>query len=248
MPYSEQTVQSVRPWSDRTFSFTLSRPQDFAFENGEFVTLGLKREGKLVARAYSIVSTADRDHLEFLSIHVPDGPLTSQLAHIRPGDHVWVNSKATGSLTLNHVLPGRTLYMLATGTGLAPFMSLIRDPELYARYESVVLVHSVRTVAELAYRDEIESLDNPQLYYVPTVTREPFPTPERGGELFRSGALSQRLGLPTPDPEQDRVMICGNPAMTRELTHYLKDSGWTLTNHRGIGNFTTEVAFVVHHE
>lgn len=248
MPYSEQTVQSVRPWSDKTFSFTLSRPQDFSFENGEFVTIGLKREGKLVARAYSIVSTADRDHLEFLSIHVPDGPLTSQLVHIRPGDSVWVNSKTTGTLTLNHVLPGRTLYMLATGTGLAPFMSLIRDPGLYARYENVVLVHSVRTVAELAYRAEIEAMDNAQLYYVPTVTREPFATPERGGDLFRSGALSQRLGLPAPDPEHDRVMICGNPEMTRQLTQHLKDAGWTLTGHRGIGNFTTEIAFVVHHE
>lgn len=240
-------MQSVRPWSDKTFSFTLSRPKDFAFENGEFVTIGLKREGKLVARAYSIVSTAAHDHLEFLSIHVPDGPLTSHLANIRPGDSVWVNSKATGSLTLNHVLPGRTLYLLATGTGLAPFMSLIRDAELYARFESVVLVHSVRTVAELAYRVEIEALDNAQLYYVPTVTREPFPTPERGGDLFRSGDLSRRLGLPLPDPGQDRVMICGNPEMTRELTRHLKENGWTQTSHRGIGNFTTEVAFVVHH-
>ena len=250
MPYSEQTVRSVRPWSDKTFSFTLTRPQDFAFDHGEFVTIGLKREGKMVARAYSIVSTADRDHLEFLSIHVPDGPLTSELAHIRPGDSVWVNSKTTGTLTLNHVLPGRTLYLLATGTGLAPFMSLIRDPQLYARNASVVLVHSVRTVAELAYRDEIEALasQDGQFYYVPTVTREPFVTPERGGDLFRSGALSTRLGLPVPDPEHDRVMVCGNPAMTRELTRYLKESGWTPTSHRGVGNFTTEVAFVVHHD
>lgn len=248
MPYSEQSVQSVRPWSDRIFSFTLSRPQGFSFENGEFVTIGLKREGKLVARAYSIVSTADRDYLEFLSIHVPDGPLTSQLVHIRPGDSVWVNSKPTGTLTLNHVLPGRVLYMLATGTGIAPFVSLVRDPALYARYECVVLVHSVRSVAELAYRDEIEAREHPQLHYVPTVTREPFPTPERGSDLFRTGVLSQRLGLPSPDPQQDRVMVCGNPAMTRELTHHLKDAGWTLTNHRGVGNFTTEVAFVVHHE
>lgn len=250
MPYSEQTVQSVRPWSDKTFSFTLTRPQDFTFDPGEFVTIGLKREGKMVARAYSIASTADRNHLEFLSIHVPDGPLTSELAHIRPGDRVWVNSKTTGTLTLNHVLPGRTLYLLATGTGLAPFMSLIRDPKLYTDYESAVLVHSVRTVAELAYRDEIGALasENSQLYYVPTVTRELFVTPERGSDLFRSGALSARLGLPGPDPEQDRVMVCGNPAMTRELTRYLKGSGWTPTNHRGIGNFTTEVAFVLHHE
>ncbi len=248
MPYSEQSVQSVRPWSDRTFSFTLSRPEDFSFENGEFVTIGLKREGKLVARAYSIVSTADRDHLEFLSIHVPEGPLTSQLVHIRPGDSVWVNSKPTGTLTLNHVLPGRILYMLSTGTGIAPFVSLVRDPALYARYDCVVLVHSVRTAAELAYRDEIEARKHPQLHYVPTVTLEPFATPERGADLFRSGALSQRLGLPAPDPQHDRVMVCGNPAMTRELTRFLKDTGWTLTTHRGVGNFTTEVAFVIHHE
>ena len=247
MPYSEQTVQSVRPWSDKTFSFTLTRPQDFAFANGEFVTIGLKREGKLVARAYSIVSTADRDHLEFLSIHVPEGPLTSKLAQVRPGDTVWVNSKATGSLTLNHVLPGRVLYMLATGTGLAPFISLIRDPQTYARYEHVVLVLSVRTANELAYREEIESLGNDRLHYLPTVTREPFPTPGRGADLFRSGELSQRLGLPAPDPEHDRVMICGNPEMTHDMTHFLKETRWTLTNHRGVGNFTTELAFVTHH-
>ena len=248
MPYSEQTVQSIRPWSDKTFSFTLSRPEGFVFENGEFVTLGLKREGKLLARAYSIVSTADRDALEFLSIHVPDGPLTSELARIRPGDSVWVNSKTTGTLTLKHVLPGRVVYLLATGTGVAPFISLIRDPALYARFEQAVLVHSVRTAAELAYRDEIEALDQPRLHYVPTVTREEFPTRERGADLFRSGELSRRLGLPVPDPEHDRVMVCGNPDMTRELTRHLKDAGWTLTGHRGVGNFTTEVAFVVHHE
>ncbi len=247
MPYSEQTVQSVRPWSDKTFSFTLSRPQDFSFENGEFVTIGLKREGRLVARAYSIVSTADRDHLEFLSIHVPDGPLTSQLVQVRPGDSVWVNSKATGSLTLNHLQPGRVLYMLATGTGLAPFISLVRAEETYRHYEQVVLVHSVRTVRELAYREELASHSHARLHYFPTVTREPFPTPERGADLFRSGDLSQRLGLPAPDPEHDRVMICGNPEMTREMTDYLKETGWTLTNHRGIGNFTTELAFVTHH-
>jgi ferredoxin/flavodoxin---NADP+ reductase len=247
MPYSEQTVQWVRPWSDKTFSFTLSRPQDFAFENGEFVTIGLKREGRLVARAYSIVSTASHDYLEFLSIHVPDGPLTSQLAQIRPGDSVWVNSKTTGTLTLDHVLPGRVLYMLSTGTGLAPFMSLIRDPATCALFEHVVLVHSARAVAELAYRDALSALSGETLHYVPTVTREPFPTPQRGSDLFRSGALSQRLGLPLPDPEYDRVMICGNPEMTRDMTRYLKDAGWSLTSHRGVGNFTTELAFVTHH-
>ncbi|MFZ5574508.1 MAG: ferredoxin--NADP reductase [Pseudomonadota bacterium] len=247
MPYTEQTVQSVRPWSDKTFSFTLSRPQDFAFASGEFVTLGLKREGKLIARAYSIVSAANQPELEFLSIHVPDGPLTSQLVHVQPGDSVWLNSKPTGSLTLNHVRPGRVLTMIATGTGLAPFMSLVRDPQTYARFETVVLVHSVRTVAELAYRDELESRMNGRFHYVPTVTREPFPTPERGSVLFTSGALFEKLGLPAADPAHDRVMICGNPEMTREMTDFLKAAGWTLTNHRGIGNFTTELAFVTHH-
>ena len=247
MPYSEQAVLSVRPWSDKTFSFTLSRPQDFAFASGEFVTIGLKREGKLVARAYSIVSPGDASELEFLSIHVPDGPLTSQLVQVQPGDSVWVNSKPTGSLTLDHVRPGRGLYMIATGTGLAPFMSLVRDPVTFARFEHVVLVHSVRTEAELAYREELESRTGGRFHYVPTVTREPFPTPDRGSVLFQSGALTERLGLPAVDPEHDRVMICGNPEMTREMTDHLKAAGWTITNHRGIGNFTTELAFVTHH-
>ena len=247
MPYTEQTVQTVRPWSDKTFSFTLSRPQDFAFASGEFVTLGLKREGKLIARAYSIVSAANEPELEFLSIHVPDGPLTSQLVHVQPGDSVWLNSKPTGSLPLDHVQPGRVLYMIATGTGLAPFMSLVRDPATFTRFEQVVLVHSVRTEAELAYRAELESRMNGRFHYVPTVTREPFPTPERGSALFLSGALAGRLGLPAADPEHDRVMICGNPEMTREMTDALKENGWTLTNHRGVGNFSTELAFVTHH-
>ncbi len=247
MPYSEQAVLSVRPWSDKTFSFTLSRPQDFAFASGEFVTLGLKREGKLIARAYSIVSPADAPELEFLSIHVPDGPLTSQLVHVQPGDSVWLNSKPTGSLTLDHVRPGRVLYMIATGTGLAPFMSLVRDPAAFARFEQAVLVHSVRTEAELAYRAELEARTTGRFHYVPTVTREAFPTPERGSVLFQSGALAERLGLPQVDPEHDRVMICGNPDMTHEMTDALKAAGWTLTNHRGIGNFSTELAFVTHH-
>lgn len=247
MPYTEQTVQSVRPWSDKTFSFTLSRPRDFDFASGEFVTLGLKRDGRLIARAYSIVSPAEAPELEFLSIHVPDGPLTSQLVHVQPGDAIWLNSKPTGSLTLEHVLPGRVLYMIATGTGLAPFMSLVRDPATRARFDAVVLVHSVRTVAELAYRDELEARADSRFHYVPTVTREPFDTPGRGSTLFLSGRLADKLGLPAADSEHDRVMICGNPEMTREMTETLKSRGWTLTNHRGVGNFTTELAFVTHH-
>ncbi len=247
MAYSQQRVTDVRKWSDKLFSFRTTRPEDFQFENGEFVTIGLRPQGKLIARAYSIVSTNDADHLEFLSIHVPDGPLTSHLSHIKAGDDIWVNNKSTGSLTLRYVQPGRNLYMLATGTGLAPFMCLIRSPQTYATFEHVVLVHTVRAASDLVYREEIESLANDRLLYVPTVTREPFAINQRGSELFKSGELFNLCQLPEADSQQDRVMLCGNPDMNREMTQYLKDQGWTITNHKGIGNFTVEKAFVLHH-
>ena len=248
MPYSEQRVTSLHKWSEKTFSFTTTRPEDFQFENGEFVTLGLKTEGKLIARAYSIVSHNDTEHLEFLSIHVPDGPLTSHLGQVSAGHSVWINSKTTGSLTLRYLQPGRNLYLLATGTGLAPFMSLIRDTEVYKAYQQVVLVHTVRTVPELAYRKEIEALSGDRLYYVPTVTREPFSTPQRGADLFRSGDLFTHLHLPAADPEHDRVMLCGNPHMNQEMTDYLQKRQWTMTTYRGVGNFTVEKAFVLQNE
>jgi len=247
MPYAEQNVTSIRRWSDKTFTFTTTRPAGFEFANGEFVTLGLRPEGKLIARAYSIVSTNDDDYLEFLSIHVPDGPLTSRLAHVQEGDPLWINTKSTGSLTVNHVQPGRNLYMLATGTGLAPFMSLVRSRELYETFERAILVHTVRVASDLAYREELESLSGDRMLYLPTVTREPFETTQRGADLFRSGELFSKLGLPPADLEQDRVMLCGNPAMNREMSDYLKESGWTMTNYKGVGNFTVEQAFVLHH-
>jgi len=247
MPYAEQQVTSVRWWSDKTFTFTTTRPDGFDFQNGEFVTLGLRPEGKLISRAYSIVSTNRDENLEFLSIHVPDGPLTSRLAKIREGDSVWVNTKSTGSLTLGHVRPGRNLYLLATGTGLAPFISLVRSQELYEAHEKVVLVHTVRSQNDLAYREELQARDGDGLRYVPTVTREPFPTTERGADMFRSGELFTQLGLPAADPEQDRVMICGNPNMNREMSDYLKENGWKKTNYQGVGEFTVEQAFVLHH-
>ena len=236
MAYSEQCVTSIHKWSDKTFSFVTTRPQNFHFENGEFVTLGLKTEGKLIARAYSIVSDRDAAYLEFLSIHVPDGPLTSRLVNIQVGEGVWINDKTTGSLTLRHVLPGRTLYMLATGTGLAPFMALVRSPESYNLFERIVLIHSVRTVKELAYQDELVTRCSKQFIYVPTVTREPFEVSSRGSEMFKSSELFDRYALPSADP-----------GMNKDMTAYLKEHGWTLTNHNGIGNFTVEKAFVQRH-
>jgi ferredoxin--NADP+ reductase len=248
MAYSEQQVTSVRKWSEKTFSFSTTKPADFNYNNGEFVTIGLRAEGRLIARAYSIVSTNTANHLEFLSIYVPDGPLTSRLVQIREGDSVWINNKTTGSLTLNYIQPGRNLYLLATGTGLSPFMSLIRDPLTYEAYERVVLLHTVRTVRELAYKNDIEAISGKQLHYVPTVTREAFDTPQRGSELFMSGELFSRLGLPKADPDKDRVMLCGNPNMNREMTTYLESQGWTMTTYRGVGNFTVEKAFVLQNE
>lgn len=245
MPYAEQTVTAVRRWSDRTFSFMTTRPDSFDFKNGEFVMLGLRPDGKLIPRAYSIVSTNQDEHLEFLSIQVPDGPLTSRLAQVNEGNSIWINTKTTGSLTLDHIQPGRNLYMLATGTGLAPFMSLIRAGEVFDSFDRVILVHTVRKQQGLAYRDELTSRSGDQFLYVPTVTREPFATPERGAELFRSGELSSKLSLPMPEPEQDRVMICGNPNMNKEMTAYLQHEGWTMTNYKGTGNFTVEQAFVI---
>ncbi|MBT9612423.1 MAG: ferredoxin--NADP reductase [Burkholderiales bacterium] len=246
MPFTEQRVISIRKWSDKTFSFTTTRPDDFQFENGQFVTVGLRHNGKLIARAYSIVSTNDVDYLEFLSIHVPDGPFTSLLVNVREGEGVLINSKPTGSLTLKYIQPGRNLYLLSTGTGLAPFVCLIRDPEVYQHYEKVILVHTVRTQGELAYRDEINALTNDRLLYVPTVTREPFETTERVTDLFRSGTLFSKLALPAADPAHDRVMLCGNPHMLLEMRAYLEANGWTMTNYKGVGNFTVEKAFVLH--
>ena len=245
MPYAEQKITSLHRWSQNTFTFKTTRPDGFDFKNGEFVMLGLRPEGKLIPRAYSIVSTNRDNHLEFLSIQVPDGPLTSHLSQVDKGNSIWINTKTTGSLTLEHIQPGRHLYMLATGTGLAPFMSLIRAAEVFQLFERVILVHTSRLEHGLAYRDELTARCSDQFRYVPTVTREPFETTDRGADLFRSGELSNMLKLPFPDPEHDRVMLCGNPNMNKEMSEYLAQNGWTMTNYKGAGNFTVEQAFVL---
>ena len=245
MPYAEQKVTSIHRWSDRTFSLTTTRPEGFEFKNGEFVMLGLRVDGKMIPRAYSIASTNRDDHLEFLSIQVPDGPLTSRLSKVHEGEPIWINTKTTGSLTLEHIQPGRHLYMLATGTGLAPFISLIRAGEVFERFQKVILVHTVRTVRGLAYREELEARANDHFRYVPTVTREAFDNNERGADLFRSGKLFEMLDLPRAEPELDRVMLCGNPNMNREMTDYLNEHDWTMTGYKGVGNFTVEQAFVL---
>jgi ferredoxin--NADP+ reductase len=225
------------------------------FENGHFVMVGLPVEGKPLTRAYSIASANYEDHLEFFSIKVPDGPLTSRLQHLKPDDEVLIGRKPVGTLVLRDLKPGQNLYMFATGTGLAPFMSLIRDPETYERFEKIVLVHGVRVVSELAYadyiRDELPAHEllgeeiAQKLIYYPTVTREPFRNRGRLTDLIESGQLFADIGLPDLDPSRDRAMICGSPSMLAETSVLLDARGFAISPSSGVpGDYVIERAFV----
>ncbi len=252
--FLEETVLSVHHWTDRLFSFTTTRDPTLRFSNGHFTMIGLRLEtGKPLLRAYSIVSANYEDHLEFLSIKVQDGPLTSRLQHIKVGDKIVVGRKPTGTLLINYLLPGKNLYLIGTGTGLAPFLSVARDPETYERFEKVIVVHGVRDVAELAYREYLthelpdheflgEMVTNQMLYY-PTVTREPFVNQGRVTTLIETGKMQSDLGLPALDPANDRVMLCGSPGMLRDLKHMLEKRGFMEGNTTKQGDFVIERAF-----
>ena len=245
-------VTHVHHWNDSLFTFRTTRDPGFRFENGHFVMVGLPVDGKPLLRAYSIASPNWEEHLEFFSIKVPNGPLTSRLQHIREGDPVLVSRKPTGTLVLHDLKPGRNLYLLGTGTGLAPFLSIIQDPETYERYEKVILVHGCREVAELAYQDLFKSLPNHEflgeiigdkLIYCPTVTREPFERQGRITDLIEDGRLWNDFGLPALNPAEDRVMICGSPAMLRDLKKMLEERGFAEGNTTKPGDFVIERAF-----
>ena len=225
--FHEETVTSVHHWTDRLFSFTTTRDQAVRFSNGHFTMIGLRGDnGKPLLRAYSIVSANHEEHLEFLSIKVPDGPLTSKLQHIRPGDKIVVGRKPTGTLLIDYLLPGKHLYLLGSGTGLAPFLSIVRDPETYARFEKVIIVHGVRQVDELAYQgylthelpqhEFLGELVRRQMLYYPTVTREAFEHQGRITTLLETGRLQSDLSLPALNPKDDRVMICGSPGLLKD--------------------------------
>ncbi|MBZ8142204.1 ferredoxin--NADP(+) reductase [Rubrivivax gelatinosus] len=251
--FNEERVLSVHHWTDRLFTFTTTRDQSLRFSNGHFTMIGLRVEGKPLLRAYSIVSPNYEEHLEFLSIKVPNGPLTSRLQHIQVGDSIIVGRKPTGTLLIDYLTPGKRLYLMSTGTGLAPFMSIIRDPDTYEKFEKVILVHGVRQAEELAYHDLLtrtlpeheflgEMIQNQLLYY-PTVTREAYRNRGRITELMQSGKLFDDLELPMIDPIHDRVMICGSPAMLRDLKHMLEGMRFKEGNTSTPGDFVIERAF-----
>lgn len=251
--FNTERILSVHHWTDRLFSFTTTRETAFRFSNGHFTMIGLPVDGRPVLRAYSIASPNYEDHLEFLSIKVEGGPLTSRLRAIEPGDALLVGRKPTGTLVVDHLRPGLRLYMLCTGTGLAPFMSIVRDPAVYERFEQIVLVHGVREVAELAYHDLLTKelpkheylgeLVRAQLRYYPCVTREPFRTQGRIPDLLRNGTLLADLGLPHLNPAEDRVMICGSPAMLRDLKEMLAALAFEEGSSSEPGDFVIERAF-----
>jgi ferredoxin--NADP+ reductase len=251
--FNEERVLSVHHWTDRLFTFKTTRDQGLRFSNGHFTMIGLRLNGKPLLRAYSIVSANYEEHLEFLSIKVPEGPLTSRLQHIKEGDSIIVGRKPTGTLLIDYLLPGKRLFLLSTGTGLAPFMSIVRDPATYERFEQIILVHGVRQKDELAYHDLlVEHLPSheflgdmvaSQLRYYPTVTREAYRNMGRVTDLLQTGKLFEDLGLPPLNAEEDRVMICGSPAMLRDLKHLLEGQDFTEGNTSNPGGFVIERAF-----
>ena len=253
--FNTQKVLSVTHWNDSLFSFTTTRDESFRFENGQFVMIGLTVNDKPLLRAYSIASPNYEEHLEFFSIKVPNGPLTSQLQHIKVGDDILVGRKPTGTLLLSDLNPGKNLFLLSTGTGLAPFISLIQDPETYEKFEKVIVVHGVRKVDDLAYRDFItkDLLDNEflgedaraKLIYYPTVTREAFENQGRLTDLLENGKLLNDIGLPPLNPETDRAMLCGSPGMLDDTCAILDAGGLKVSPRIGIaGDYVIERAFV----
>ncbi len=249
-----ETVTGVRHWTPTLFSFTTTRDPAFRFLSGQFTMIGLPVDGKPLLRAYSMASPHYDEQLEFFSIKVPDGPLTSRLQLIKEGDEVLVGRKAVGTLVQDSLVPGRSLFLLGTGTGLAPFASICRDPDVYDRFERVVLVHGCREVAELAYGEQVvarlqhdellaDTVRGKLLYY-PTTTREPFRNQGRVTTLLDTAKLTDDLGLPPISPDGDRMMLCGSPAFLADMVALLDGRGFTEGSSSAPGTYVIEKAFV----
>ena len=250
-----QTVLSVRHWDDRLFSFRVTRSGSFRFRSGEFVMIGLPGDnGKPVLRAYSIASPFWDEELEFYSIKVQDGPLTSRLQKIQPGDQVIVKTKPTGTLVLDALLPGKRLWMVSTGTGVAPFASLMREPETYEKFDQVILTQTCRKVSELQYGKHLaDNLPSDPLVgedaagkfrRYATTTREPSEYMGRITDLIESGKVFDDLGVPPLDPAVDRVMICGSMALNTDLKTILDARGFSEGANSRPGEYVIEKAFV----
>ena len=254
--YGTETVLDVHHWTDAYFSFSTTRDSGFRFENGQFVMIGLENEGgRPLMRAYSIASANWEEQLHFFSIKVQDGPLTSRLQHLKPGDKLVVGKKPTGTLLISDLHPGKHLYLLGTGTGLAPWLSIVKDPETYERFEKVIVCHGVRFEQDLAYRDYFEKelfedeilgdIVRDKLLYYPVVSREPFRNHGRLTTLMESGEMPATLGLPAFDPANDRFMICGSPQMLADLRVVLDARGFEVSPRIGSpGHYVFERAFV----
>jgi len=252
--FQHERVLNVHHWTDRLFSFWTTRTPSFRFRSGQFVMMGLEGDGKPLLRAYSLASAHYDDKLEFFSIKVPDGPLTSRLQHLKEGDEILVGRKPTGTLVVDNLRAGRTLFLLGTGTGLAPFLSIVRDPEAYEKFDRIVVAHGVRWIKDLAYStyiaDDLPSdeligeLVREKLVYYPTVTREPFRHQGRLSLALTSNGMTDALGLPPIDPAHDRFMLCGSPAMLADLRAILDARGFEEGNHGEPGGYVIEKAFV----
>lgn len=254
--YYHQTVTDVHHWNDSLFSIKTTRPDGLRFRSGEFAMLGIMVDGKPLARAYSIASPNWAEHLEFYSIKVPNGPLTSRLQHIQVGDEILVSKKPTGTLVLDDLLPAKHLYLLATGTGLAPFLAICQDIETFERFEKVILVHGVRHSDDLAYRDFFENLHNDPVFgemvagkfiYYPTTTRDDSDSVNHGRitDLLSSGKLFADIGLPPINPADDRVMICGSMGLNADVCKILDGFGLKISPRMGEpADYVVERAFV----
>ena len=252
--FHKEKVLSVRHWTDTLFSFRATRDAGFRFQNGQFAMIGLEVDGRPLLRAYSMASANHEEQLEFFSIKVADGPLTSRLQKIKEGDTILVGRKATGTLIADNLFPGKRLLLLSTGTGLAPFASLIKDPDVYDKFENIVLMHGCRQVSELAYGEEVvKNLQSDELFgpllaeklvYYPTVTREPFRNRGRITDLITSKQLFNDIGQEPLNIEGDRIMMCGSPAMLEELRQMFVARDFVEGNHSEPGHFVIEKAFV----
>ncbi len=252
MALLKEKVTDIHHWTDKTFSFKTTRNIGFRFKNGEFAMIGLEIEGKPLLRAYSLVSPNHEDHLEFLSIKVPNGPLTSKLQHIKVNDEIIINSKPTGTLVCDYLLPGRNLFLFSTGTGLAPFMSIVRDPDTYEKFEKVILTHTVRTHEELAYKELLSNLNQDKVYsevtngkfiYFNTVTRENWERKGRITDWITEDKLWNYIGVEQFSPTRDRVMICGSESMTFDLKKIFENLGSQEGSTKVQGGFVIEKAF-----